>query len=521
MAMMRINLALAFLTLGVALTGASPVRAEGRVVVLEVDGDKSRRFEKALTSMIKRDHDVVSRRAYDRAAERAGVEDRDGASIGKVADRLEADAVIDASLEREDGAYVLTIRVRDAAGKTAKKLTVDLAKPRLSSKAKKRLGKRVRAALADLEQSDDGTEIAESGDEPEVVASAAAAATPASEPEADKPARKTRTENVLAAAPARDDAAGGAAAAAKTDEPVAAATDKTRVAAIDSNGSDPENPLPSTRGKRSDASLTATVERRVTRPPAALRLEVGGSATQRTLSFTTRDDFTEVPPGYDSPPIPGVHVAGELYPLAFASRGILSGFGIAAEYDRSLLLTTRSASAMDVSLPTTQSHWSVGARFRLAFGKSRTSPSVTIGAGYGRRDFTVDRSDLPEPDDLDLPDVSYQYVDPGLSVRLPLGSRLALSAGGRALLMLSAGNIQDAAEYGSAKAYGGEASAGFDVMLTSSFLLNVSGYASLVQLQFDGNGARSSNRDGDVDSVDVGTASDLSLGGSANLGVLF
>jgi hypothetical protein len=176
---------------------------------------------------------------------------------------------------------------------------------------------------------------------------------------------------------------------------------------------------------------------------------------------------------------------------------------------------------MDVSLPTSQTHWSVGARFRLRFGRSATAPSVTLGAGYGRRDFTVDRSGLPDNAELDLPDVGYEYVDPGLSVRLPLGRRVALSAGARALLLLGAGNIQDADQYGSATAFGGDATAGLDLMLTSRFLLNLSATASLVQLQFDGNGELARGRDQDDASVDVGTASDRYLGGAASLGVLF
>jgi hypothetical protein len=518
--MMRTKVTLMVLAVGLALGSATVVRAEGRVVVLEVDGDKSRRFEKALTSMVKKDHEVVSRRAFDKAAERAGVEDRDAKSIGKVVERLDADAVVDASLEREDGAYVLTIRVRDADGKTAKKLTVDLAKPRLSTKAKKRLGKRLRRALTDLEQRDSDGEVADEGDdEPDVAASEPE---PASEPEAapaaapddelaraEKP-KKGRTENVLAAAPDRADAA----------EPAAPApAERTRVAASD--GIDAENPLPGARAARADTSLAATAVRREPSRPVAVRLEVGGSATQRNLSFTTRDGFDQVPPGYDSPPIPGVHVAGEIYPLAFGSRGFLSGLGFAAEFDQSLLLTTKSAAVMDVSLPTSQTHWSVGARFRLSFGRTARSPSVTLGAGYGRREFTVDRSGLPADSDLDLPDVGYEYIDPGLSIRVPLGSRLAVSAGARALFLLAAGDIQNADQYGSAVAYGGDASAGIDVQLTSRFLLNLSVLASLVQLQFDGNGELARGRDQDDASVDVGTASDRYLGGAASLGVVF
>ena len=72
----------------------------------------------------------------------------------------------------------------------------------------------------------------------------------------------------------------------------------------------------------------------------ALRLEVGGLATIRNLDFQTRANFDEAPAGYSGPPTPGVHVAAEVYPIAFGSSGFFSGLGFAAEYNRSVLLTT-------------------------------------------------------------------------------------------------------------------------------------------------------------------------------------
>jgi hypothetical protein len=528
--MMRTKVALLVLGVALVLARAGVARADGRVVVLEVDGDKERRFEKALTAMVKRDHEIVTRRSFDRAASRAGLEDRDAKSIGTVADKLAVDVVVDAALEREGRVYTLTIRVRGADGKTAKKLTVELAKPRLSTKAKSRLGRRLRKSVNEVAKRQDEAEdvqIAESDGDDE-------AAEPIDPSDDESPAARKAARAKRDGEP-KDDGAAAAAVAATSPAPTpevaapakpapAPPADATRVAAADvgagGEGLDRENPLPAAR-PAADATVAAKAMRREPSRPTAVRLEVGGAATTRNLSFQTRENFGAAPPGYTGPPTPGVHVAGEVYPLALASSGFFSGLGIAAEYNQSLLLTTRSADAMDEALPTTQAQWSVGARFRLRFGRSATAPSLTVGGGYGRRSFTVDRSALPANAVLDLPDVDYAYVDPGLTFRLPLGRRVALFAGGKALLLLSAGDIQEQDQYGAATATGGEAIAGIDVMITSRFLINVTGTGALIGLDFEGNGDQINNRDQDPDTEDIAGATDTYLGGSASLGVIF
>ena len=56
----------------------------------------------------------------------------------------------------------------------------------------------------------------------------------------------------------------------------------------------------------------------------AVRLDVGGSATERSLTFTSRS-YPEAPKGYKNTPVPGARAEGELYPLAFGNPGKSKG----------------------------------------------------------------------------------------------------------------------------------------------------------------------------------------------------
>src|SRR6185295_17160718 len=109
-------------------------------------------------------------------------------------------------------------------------------------------------------------------------------------------------------------------------------------------------------------------------------------------------------------------VAGELYPIGFANRASpAAGIGFYGEYARVLKLTTRSTEATNIALPTSQVRWEVGLRFRYAFGQRPVYPSLVVSVGYGRRSFIVDRTPL-SGQTLDLPDVDYEVITPGMSL---------------------------------------------------------------------------------------------------------
>lgn len=254
---------------------------------------------------------------------------------------------------------------------------------------------------------------------------------------------------------------------------------------------------------------------------AALRVDIGGSMAGRNLRFDSRA-FSDAPRSYKNAPVPGVRVGGELYPVALiAPASWLAGFGVAADYDRTLSLTLRATNEMTVPMAIQEQHYAFGVRYRLAFGHQPTSPTLTLGAGYGARRFAVDRSGLQSPSSLDLPDVDYRMFDPGAAFRLPLGGHVAVTLAGQGLLVTSAGAIQRADQYGAAKVLGGTASAGVEVLVNERLLIRLAAEATQLNLSFTGGGMLANSRDGDPASVDVHGATDRYYGGVATAAVTY
>ncbi len=535
--------------------------AGSRVAVLGVAGDQTGDVEDALATMVGGEHEVVSSQAFERAADRAGVKDLDTRGIAKVAKKLSVDAVLEGVLSRDDEGYQLLVRVRTQTGKTTKKLTIIMPGKQLSAKARRSLGDRLLVAIDDLggnaastrrvrdEPVEDEAARDEERAEPR---RRAERAEPRRRAERDEPpARADRDDDRPKARADRDDDRPRARADRDDDRPRARADrdddrpkarddrdDDAREAERDAEGGDDraardgegrdrvamrDDDSPDDRDDRDDRDdgITARASRREGRPLLAAIVEAGPSVTGRSLTFATRGNFAQAPDGYTGPYVPGARVAGAIYPLAFTKAGgAAAGLGLDFEYDQTLSLTTRTSAAADIALPTTQKHWVVGARYRIAFGQRATSPSVTLGAGYGRRVFIVDRSGLPAGIDLDLPDVDYRFIAPSVGLRLPVG-RVTLTADGRALLFRKAGAIQNPDQYGGAKVTGGDAQIGLEVAVTSRVMVHLSGYGTIIGFDFVGNGAASTSRDDDPTTQDVGGARDQYVGGAIALGVAY
>jgi hypothetical protein len=269
-----------------------------------------------------------------------------------------------------------------------------------------------------------------------------------------------------------------------------------------------------------EEGVTAHAHRHHDQPKIqAAVIDAGVSVTGRQLTFTSRA-YSQAPHGYKGPFAPGGHVDGAIYPLAFGDRsGAGAGLGMDFEYDQTTSLTTRTSEAMSVVMPTSEDHWSIGGRYRIAIGSGGTQ--VAVGLDYSHRQFVVDRSGLPAGATLDMPDVVYKAYAPEVAARIPLGARVTLTATGRVLLIKSAGAIQTQAEYGAAKITGGEGAAGLEILISSNVVLNISGTAAVIGYAFVGNGQQSANRDGDPTTKDVGGAMDQYMGGMATLGIAY
>jgi hypothetical protein len=316
-------------------------------------------------------------------------------------------------------------------------------------------------------------------------------------------------------AKAKDAGDGGAVfAAAKEYQPESgAATQRVASAARD----DRDDATPSVRARFEPAPAPSGHSANL----VAVRADLGMSVMQRNLVFQATAG-SNAPKNYVTDPVPGVRFAGAIYPFAFSDpHSWLAGFGVAGEVDQTVPLTLASAAEPTVALNATERHFSVGLRYRIAFGSTPTSPTLTVGAGYAAQSFQVDRSGLMSQSSFDVPNVDYRMVDPGLAFRLPLGRRFAITLEGRGFIVLDSGELQNADQYGTTKLYGGTGSAGLELVLANRFALRVAAEVTSMNLAFDGNGALSNNRDGNPATIDVSRAIDSYFGGSATLAVMY
>lgn len=494
---------------GAVVTAGAGRADAGRIILLSVSGDGGGEYEDLLTDALADEHTVLDARAFDDAASRAGIEGYDPDALGQIARDLDADVVLDPLIAHDRRANVLTIRIRGRDGTLWRKMTVTIAAHRLG-----RAG--VRAVRERLLREID-TLIGEEG---------------------RGRRRDDARDRGRDRAPAREaDRVAERPTARTLDRERAATRDRVAARDPDDDGGDPdlgldqENPLdrgdgsgPAGDAERDASATTGRIRaRRAANDPrrAPLTIDAGPAAMNRNLTFTGQD-FAQMPRGYHGAFVPAARVTGELYPIGFANRASpAAGLGFYGDYARVLKLTTRSTEAANVALPTQQVRWEVGLRFRYAFGSKPSYPSVALSVGYGRRAFTVDRTPL-SGQDLDLPDVDYEVITPGLTVRVPLGTaRFALLAGGRVLAVRSAGAIQSPNEYGAATLTGLDAEAGFDVVITRQIVLKARGELSRLGYDFTGNGAQTRNRDMDPSDQDIAGAADQWISASASVGFAF
>lgn len=264
------------------------------------------------------------------------------------------------------------------------------------------------------------------------------------------------------------------------------------------------------RGRASSSASEAPAGSRV-------RLHVGGGFAQRALTYTTRAGFTQVPPRVGTAAGAG-RVDGEIYPFLLAEQtGALASLGLAGSYDKTFGLSI-DVPGQTVSAPISQSHYSIGARYRFVFGGAA---SVAFGLDYASRQFVADRSGLGMAV-LDAPDITYKAVVPGASAHVPIGSgKLALLAGVHGMLILDTGPIQTAESYGAATVYGLGAIAGVDIGLTPQIGVRIAGEYNQINFTFDGTGTQSKNRDANAADQDVMGAVDRAIGVVAMVGIVY
>jgi hypothetical protein len=525
--------------------------AKPKVALTQIEGDASGDVHDAVAEAIDgKELSLISNKDVNRAVDRLGdLADLTERDFKKLATELEADAIVLGKLDKVGSSRTLKFRLF-VHKKMAKGFTVSF-KNAKSEKFRTMLhdklvdkigvvgdGGEDDKSLRKRGGEDDEDPLAKKGKkggkkakaEDEEDTRSAKKAKAADEEEA-RPAKKARGEDEDASskkAKAEDEEDTRSAKKAKRSDEDAASGDDDRTARGDDEEEAPRRAKKKVAAAEDGEDVEGGVSARVEPSRGAnhfmVRVDAGVSVLQRTFKFSTRS-FEGAPKGAALKPVPGARVEGEIYPLA-SSRGMLAGIGFGGAYDRTLSLNIGSSNETGVKVPVKQSSYSVGLRYRMAFGSSPTSSTLTFGVGYGKRLFSPDSApltmDLARADlRRDTPNTHYTVIDPGVMFRFPVTRMVALSAGGRGLIIRNTGSIGSVTSYGLAKVYGMEAIAALDVVLGQRFALRFAGEFVQVGFTFQGAGELSRILDGDRASEDVGGFSDRSIGGSATLAVMY
>jgi hypothetical protein len=531
--------ALALICCAASFLVSHAASAKPKVALTQIEGDATGDVHDAVAEALEgKELSLIGSREVNRAVDKLGdLSDLTEKDFKNLATELAADAIVAGKLDKVGSAKTLKFRLF-VHKKMAKGFTVSF-KDAKSEKFRTMLHDKMldKIGITSGDGDDDDAKPAKkkAGDDDDTLAKKDKK-TKKGKADADdddaKPAKKTRA----AKADADDDAKPAKKGKADADDAKPADDDDAKPAKKKA-GDDDEAPR---KAKKRVAAADDDTEVEATAGPiaepargasrAAIRLDVGGSVLQHSFKFNTRT-VTNAPKNTAFPPVPGARFDGEIYPLAIAgSQGAAAGLGVGFEYDKTLSLhvnetDNNNGTNMTFNVPAKQSHYSIGLRYRLAFGKTETSPTLTLGVGYGKQLFSTDLSATGTDDNAratierNTPSIEYTMFDPGVTFRLPVTRMVAFSAGGRAMIITNAGSIQKVSSYGRARVYGGEAIAALDVALGQHIGLRFSGEFSQIGFKFLGGGALT---DPDADSKqDVGGLADRSIGGAGMLTVLY
>jgi hypothetical protein len=518
--------------------------ARRRIVVLELQGDRAEDFQDELEKFLKKSHSLVPRKKWIATAEDLRATKVTDKNVKKVARELAIDGVITGTVEKRGSRYYLRLTLRAGTdGKTVTTTELVERAPRFSAEGRATLGDELLGAIDELESmGDDGDEDADEDDDRgfgrddddddadddggrRLTAKEKAARDKAAKEKAAK--EKAAKEKAAKEKAAREKAAREKARRDRDrrrdddedfDEDEIEMDDdggrgRDRVADA---GDDEEDEAPVGRRRDDDAELEGDAELDLgPRDPRArpFDLSAGLSFTARRLSFQT-DLTMNAPLGYKSNPVPGFYVGADLYPLAFnrKNRSLTRNLGLTFVFDRVIKIESQiQQGGMVYELGTTEQHLGVGALYRHLIGAKL---SVAASVRYNKRKFVIDRAAAAMPDAVDIPDVSYTYLDPALGLRYLLGPKVAFGADLRYLIVTDTGTMKAADQYGGAKVSGFDLGGRLDYQVGRSLLVRAALGMTRIAFTFDGDGTLSNNRDGDASTRDVSGATDLYFGGA-------
>ncbi len=474
----------------IALAGlwAAPADAQERrrVVVLEVAGPGGERITRQLDLLVERRHTTITGARFSRTSREMSATERTDENIARVARNLAIDGVVVGEVVERGDSYRLTVRLREGrTGRFVQTIAVRLETPELTRAAARQIWRMIMPAIDEL------TPVAIVPDDE------AEKATPTPPDDLDVgDAGRERPEPTQEPKPSPDAEPSGEASAAR------------------SHGEDAENPLAPASPEPEPETTSAAARAPSDLPP--IELYGGLSVSNRALSFSHEPGLDEPPQGYAGAVVPGAFLRAELYPLAFSRADAVSRFGATVMVDHVLRIDSEVRyQGTSTSLPTAQSRASAGLVYRQALGDG--DGLVLKGSlMLSTLSFRIDRS--PSPIDIDVPDVSYTYLDPGVWARYPLGD-VSLYGELRTMLVLSTGEIQQLDQYGTARVLGLDLDLGLEYAFSDELSARGGFRYTGISHAFSGDGALTDR--GGAAAIDVVGAHDRYAGGYVQVGYAF
>jgi hypothetical protein len=418
----------------VALFCASATAAaqQPKVAVLPFSGPQGPKAQLEIARALKKKVDLVSMADWNAAAKKNVASAKSAADYATVANELGVKVVITGAIKR-DGGWVLSVSVRQGStGKPVEKLKYPLRGPRLDPMTLRRLASDIGASV---DNTLEGAPPVAEGNDP--------MATPA------EPTRNIEDETPLTA-----------------KEPKPKKTEKTE---------EPEGP-------------------RIPRPEWTpwVDASIGLSLSSRNFGFDQAGM-----PQFRAAVAAGLHLDATAYPLAIlgtrsgALYNAVSGIGVGITFDGIFwpdsIPCTRDANGNCVSTAehygTTERRLEIGLRWHWNFFNKPMRPDLLFSIQYGFHNFLIEKK--ADGSDVGPPDVSYSYVTLGFGAKVPVIERLALFALLNVHVLVDAGPIQSATEFGPGGGYGIRFSLGGDVKIWKGLYGRLSAFYEQFGISFN------------------------------------
>ncbi len=523
--------------------GALPAAAAAKkkVVIFDFSGPRASRFHAKVRAIVKKHYTVVSDSRYAKMARRLRAKRPTQRNVIKVSRKLSVAGLVTGKVKRRHGRYELVLRVRSGVtGEFVDSIKVRTRHATLSGATLRKVREQLLVALKRLPDADSGSRARSRRTKKsrDRVSRRSSRSRDTGDDDDDDSAGDS--EDPFASGGSNDDSGSSDDRDSNDDRGSSDDRDDKRVADRDSGDDSPFASDSSSSGgevsdkKKSSGETTAKLTDadkealRISNP--GIEISAGLSVVQRKLSFTVSSGLgNQAPRGYDGTPVAGAYVTGELYPMAFndSNRGTTRDIGATFVLDRVIKIESRlryqDAMGADQTavLPTEQQRWGVGIVFRHNFGHEPTKPTVKLSVRYNKGKFVIDKTAAPMGVSVDIPNMEYTYLDPGLLFRYPLSPTLALQLDGRFLLVTDTGEMQQADQYGGASVTGYDFDAAAEYKMNPKLFFRLGFHMTGIAYDFKGTGMLTTNRDGDPTTQDVFGAMDRYLGGYLTAGYLF